>query len=814
MSMPTPDPPPHDTPTAAGPAAGPAVADGAAPRLATGRYQFNEEIGRGGMGVIVRGWDGNLHRELAFKILHGHLADDPSAVRRFQEEARILGRLQHPGVVPVHEVGTLPGGPPFFAMKLVQGRTLREHLDQRPSPAAEVPRLLKVFEQVCQTLAYAHAHGVIHRDLKPANVMVGEFGEVQVMDWGLAKVLAADGRPAPHADAEDPLATVVVTGQGTAEGKDGSETQAGCVLGTFAYMPPEQARGQVDQIDRRSDVFGLGAILCEVLTGDPPYAGRDREALRVQALVADLAPVFERLQRSGVDGDLLALARRCLAADPSDRFADAGQVAQAVTHYLTAAEERARQAEVELARAETQTREQQKRRRILAVSLLTVTVGAVVAALWIDDARRRATGALKKEGDARAAESRATEQAREATAEAKYRLTRLHIATGTQAQERGEPFTALLWYARAWQADPEPENEPGHRTRLGTVLGGVPRLAGVCVHPAEVDDVDLNRACTRLVTRTATGNGPRNNVAYVWDFALGKLATPPLLHAGPVRHVEFSPDGSRILTASEDRTAALWDAATGRRLRTLTHDAPVVAASYSPDGKTMATAAGKQVILWDADTGERAAGPIDCPADVWAVQFSRAGGRLVTADRGGHARVWEAASGKPSGPPLPQRVPNENESRFYKFGPALSPDGRQVLTTRGGGFAGQVHEVDTGKEVWKVLTQGVSHGWSPDGRKAVVGFQPQVVDAGTGKVIRKVAHAREVGYVALTPDGQTLVSGMSGGGIHLWDLTTGQLRCQPLQCADFLRRLRVSADGRWLVACSRDGTARVWDLSA
>jgi hypothetical protein len=149
-----------------------------------GRYRIEGEIGRGAMGVVLRAWDPDLHRPLAVKILmeaHAHQSD---LARRFHEEAQITGQLQHPGIPPIHEVGVLPDGRPFFAMKLIRGQTLAEQLCRRPQPGEDLPRWLAIFGQVCQTLAYAHSKGVIHRDLKPSNVMVGAFGEVQVMDWG------------------------------------------------------------------------------------------------------------------------------------------------------------------------------------------------------------------------------------------------------------------------------------------------------------------------------------------------------------------------------------------------------------------------------------------------------------------------------------------------------------------------------------------------------------------------------------------------------------------------------------------------------
>ena len=164
-----------------------------------GRYQILGEIARGGMGAVLKGRDPDLGRDLAIKILLDRHRGRADLIERFVEEAQICGQLQHPGVVPVYELGRLLDRRPFFAMKLVKGQTLAALLARRSSPADELPRFLAIFEAVCQTVAYAHARGVIHRDLKPSNVMVGSFGEVQVMDWGLAKVLPRDGQPAPPA---------------------------------------------------------------------------------------------------------------------------------------------------------------------------------------------------------------------------------------------------------------------------------------------------------------------------------------------------------------------------------------------------------------------------------------------------------------------------------------------------------------------------------------------------------------------------------------------------------------------------------------
>ena len=419
------------------------------------------------------------------------------------------------------------------------------------------------------------------------------------------------------------------------------------------------------------------------------------------------------------------------------------------------------------------------------------------------------------EAEARQAEALARQQAQQATTECRQRLTGLHLATGVQAEVRKEPFTALLWYARAWQQDADTRNEAAHRIRLAAVLAGVPQLAGVCFHDTGVDDVDIDPRGTRLVTRTAARRG-RGHAAYVWDFAAGKLAAPPLSHDGPVRFVGFSPDGSLILTASEDKTAALWNSATGKRLHVLPHAAPVVGATFAPDGKTVACAAGKQVVWWDNATGKPAGEPIECPDELWVLELSADGRRLLTADQGGNARVWEVATGKPAGPPLPQKVPDADDSRFYKMGPALSPDGLCVLTATATPGMARAFEANTGKMLWEVPSFGQSLRWTADGRHAVVeSIRHQLlVDPKRGHIVQRFDHPRQPAYAATSPDGQLLAAGITGGAIYLWDTTSGQLRGQPFKCADFLRRLRVSADGRWLVAASQDGTARVWDLSA
>ena len=356
-----------------------------------GRYQVLGELGRGGMGAVLRGRDLGLGRDLALKVLLEKHCERPDLVHRFVEEAQICGQLQHPGVVPVYELGTLADDRPFFTMKLVKGQTLAALLAERSSPAAERPRFLAVFEAVCQTVAYAHARGVIHRDLKPSNVMVGSFGEVQVMDWGLAKVLPRHGQKEPAREPV-PNETVIATARSTG---DSDASQTGSVLGTPAYMAPEQARGETESIDRRADVFALGSILCEILSGAPAFAGASAIEILGAAGRGDTAAALARLVKSETDAELLSLARDCLAAEAQDRPADAGVVAARITAYLAGVQERLRRAELARVAADARAQEERKR-RLLAMALAAAVValmaiGGTVAAVYIQQRRDLAT---------------------------------------------------------------------------------------------------------------------------------------------------------------------------------------------------------------------------------------------------------------------------------------------------------------------------------------------------------------------------------------------------------------------------------------
>jgi serine/threonine protein kinase len=329
------------------------------------------EIGRGGMGIVYRARDVALDREVALKFLHDQYAADSPAARRFLEEARITGQLQHPGIPAIYQIGMLSGGRPYLAMKLIKGQTLEELLKDR---AVGPPNWVAVFEAICQAVGYAHAHHVIHRDLKPSNIMVGNFGEVQVMDWGVAKVLlaASDHQRGDESSQAETLGTEIRTL------RDSDFTQNGSVMGTPAFMSPEQAAGEVDLINQRSDVFSLGAILCVILTGQSPYTGKNAEAVRLAAMRGKLDDAFARLDASGAEPALIALAKSCMSFEPADRFSDARVVAVEVAKLRADAEQRARDAELQRAKAEVQAAEQRKRRKVQLALGLLLAVAAVM----------------------------------------------------------------------------------------------------------------------------------------------------------------------------------------------------------------------------------------------------------------------------------------------------------------------------------------------------------------------------------------------------------------------------------------------------
>jgi serine/threonine protein kinase len=293
------------------------------PDLSGTRYRLVSRLGQGGMGTVYRVEDTALGREVALKVL----ADPdprPELSERLLREARHLARLEHPNIVPVHDAGRLPDGRAFYVMKYVRGRRLDEWRRGEPSR----PAVLRMFQKICEAVAFAHAQGVVHRDLKPENVMVGPFGEALIMDWGVAKALGG-GADEPGGEAGHDGAP---KGDGAGTGASRRLTAHGAVMGTPAYMAPEQARGEVERIDERADVYALGALLYFLLAGSAPGPSVIETAGTGTGRWAP-PPPFRRVALD-VPRALESICRRAMAADPGDRYGGAQQMAADVDRFL------------------------------------------------------------------------------------------------------------------------------------------------------------------------------------------------------------------------------------------------------------------------------------------------------------------------------------------------------------------------------------------------------------------------------------------------------------------------------------------------
>ncbi len=290
---------------------------GALPDLEGTRYRLVQRIGSGGMGAVYLSEDTALGRRVALKILDLPDAEGDLAARLLRE-AHILARLEHPGIVPVHDAGTLSDGRVFYAMKFVEGQRL-DRLMEQPAP---LPDRLRIFQRICDAVAFAHARGILHRDLKPENIMVGPFGEVLVMDWGIAKILRHREESTVGAGSEPgdaAMATAVKTAHGT-------------VLGTPGYMAPEQARGEVETLDERADIYSLGAVLQFLLAG-PPLAAEESSAAQKIAHPGRIADASMH-ESSTVPRPLAAIARKAMAPEAGDRYASAAELGDDIAHYL------------------------------------------------------------------------------------------------------------------------------------------------------------------------------------------------------------------------------------------------------------------------------------------------------------------------------------------------------------------------------------------------------------------------------------------------------------------------------------------------
>ncbi|MCC9601268.1 protein kinase [Stieleria sp. JC731] len=382
-------------------------------RAKEGRYLILEEIARGGMGAVFRAFDTDLGREVGIKVMLPQHLKSMSVFKRFVEEAQIGGQLQHPGIAPIYDAGMWENDCPYFAMKFVNGGTLGELLDHSDG-RNDRSQLLNTFLHVCQAVGYAHQQGVIHRDLKPANIMVGEFGEVLVMDWGLAKVLSDNAKSEAivrDVDLQSLSLTEETCGNENTipladfDSRDATEeldTRLGSLLGTPGYISPEQAQGRINDLGPTSDVFSLGAILFKILTGQSLYQGESQFTIISDSQQCQIARSLSLLNETVGDPVLRDLVRSCLAKEQDDRPRDAGDVGRRLEQYLTSVEERFRNSELELARSKARLIEEKKRRVFqfgFAASVIFALASLAVGIWWAEhkQAAYDASQALQKE---------------------------------------------------------------------------------------------------------------------------------------------------------------------------------------------------------------------------------------------------------------------------------------------------------------------------------------------------------------------------------------------------------------------------------
>jgi WD40 repeat protein/serine/threonine protein kinase len=771
------------------------------------RFRLLRSHAKGGLGEVFVARDEEVHREVALKLIQPRYADDPAGRARFLLEAEITGNLEHPGVVPVYGLGRYPDGRPFYAMRLVRGENFKDAIARyhagrgagtdSGARSLELRKLLRRFLDVCNAIEYAHSRGVLHRDVKPGNVMVGKHGETMVIDWGLAK---AAGREEGVARSED----------GTLRpqsGSDSGETAPGSLLGTPAYMSPEQAAGRLDRLGPASDVYSLGATLYHLLTGRPPFTG---DAAEVVPQVVQGAITPPRQVNRAVPAGLEAVCLKAMAREPEGRYPSAKALADDVERWLAD--------EPVLARRESAPQRAARwarRHRPLVLSVASVGATAAVASVVL----LLVTQAWQIEQVRRHEESR--------------RAAWLAFDHALGQCERGEVGRGMLRLVRSLeQAESAGDqdlqrvirlNLDGWRTQSTTLVALLP-------HRSHVAAVAFSPDGRTVLT------GGYDGIAQLWDVATGApIGLPlhveflqvqfPFLPIGlplrvqfpqvqsPILAVAFSPDSRIAATAEANGNVRLWDGRTGASssLLPLHHPAGVLALAFSPDGHTLLTGCDDgSAWLWNPADGRPVGHPMRRhKKTVRVVAFSPDGRTIATGSEDGTARLWNASSQEPVGDPLR----HEDDVRDLAF----DPEGHRLLT---GSYdqTARVWDVATGQPLGR-LEHGymvTSVAFSPDGRTAATGGANAVVrlwDVETGRPLgAPMVHGAWVFDVTFSPDGKTVLTGSGDMTARLWDVETCRQVGGPLCQEAIVRAVAFSPDpdGRTVVTAGDDKGARLW----
>ena len=782
-------------------------------------YTILGEVAVGGTGRIRRAHENRLGRPVALKELLD--VSDDHVEARFVREALITARLQHPSIIPIYDAGRWPSGELFYSMKLVAGRSLAEVLEGR-SYEQRLELLPHVLD-VAEAMAYAHSRRILHRDLKPSNILVGEFGETVVIDWGLAKDLSDAEDPGdPALDRAQRSALDPYSPEGAAEGL---LTLIGAVMGTPVYMPPEQASGLA--VDERADVYAIGAILYHLLAGRPPYeAGAPMDVVR---RVLAGPPIQLQALRPGIAPDLSTVVEKAMARAPLARYPTALELADDLRRFLTG----------QIVDAHRYS-SRELLRRFAGRYRLALTVGlAALAVITV----LSAAGLRRVVAEWRRAETKQTEaeEARRIAVEHADDLTLMHA----RAAVEHDPNQALAWLqslspsfsrwsaARVVAADAAAHGisvvlnghsgavnhvvfsrdgatlatcSDDHTVRLWDVSAGQARvLEG---HTDEVYLIAFSPDGTRLAS------AGKDETIRLWDT---RTATARVLRGlgGRAFGLAFSPDGRRLLSASFDGVVRLWDAQSGEATVLSSMQEPVRAMAFSPDGAMVAHGGfDRRLHLHDIATGqERVLAGHD--GAIIALAFSPDGAWIATRDLDGAVLVWDAKTGNHRG--LVGPPPSTKALSLTGLGALhFSPDSAALAS---------VGE-DESLRLWDVRTGAIqvlrghegrilAAAFSPDGASLVTGGYDRTVrvwSIATGKshIVHEFADA--VITVAFSPDGGHLAAGGADATVRIFPTTSGADRVlshpRSVVAADF------SLDGKLLASADSEGVIRAWDLES